>query len=153
MPKILYHTKSFTELTSIEWEQLSELTEKVFEMRLTSEKLSEKGACEVTYAALEGEIVGYKVGYPENTSRFYSWLGCVDPQQRGKGIGEALMKTQHEYCQTQGYKQITTKTMNKWRGMLLLNIKMGFDIVGVTQNSGEELKIHLSKNLEKGCHS
>lgn len=127
--------------------QLSELTQQIFDMPLNKEKVNGKGACIVTYAIKDHAILGYKIGYPENDKRFYSWLGCVSPAARGKGVGRSLMDAQHQYCRKAGFTHVTTKTMNKWRNMLLLNIKSGFDVTGVSQDTKGELKIHLAKAL------
>ncbi len=56
------------------------------------------------------------------------------------------MRQQHDWCRTQGYKTIQTKTYNQWRSMLLLNIRSGFTIVG-TEPGRYGLKIVLEKSL------
>ena len=49
--------------------------------------------------------------------------------------------------QTQGYEVIQTQTKNKWRNMLILNLRHGFDIVGTYTDSKGEPKIILKKRL------
>lgn len=75
------------------------------------------------------KLVGYKIGYELKNDKFYSWLGGVDPNYRGHGIATELMQRQHKHLMEKGYGIIQTKTMNKWRGMLILNIKNGFDVI------------------------
>ena len=84
--------------------------------------------------ALAGRlVVGYKIGYERKPGHFYSWLGCVAPESRGRGIATVLMRLQHDWCLREGYNTVSTQTYNRWREMLLLNIKHEFDIVGTKQ--------------------
>lgn len=94
-----------------------------------------------------GEVVGYKIGYDERNGRFYSWLGGVNPLYRGQGIASELMRMQHEWCRDHKYKVIRTQTKNKWRDMLILNLRHGFDIVGTYMDEMGEPKIMLEKRL------
>jgi ribosomal protein S18 acetylase RimI-like enzyme len=98
--------------------------------------------------AIDGKkVVGYKIGYALNREQFYSWLGGVDADYRNQGIASKLMEQQHLYITESGYKAVQTHTKNKWRSMLILNIKHGFDIIGTyTDNEGEP-KIILEKKL------
>lgn len=66
-------------------------------------------------------VIGYKIGYEERTGRFYSWLGGVNPELRGRGIASELMRRQHKWCRDNDYQVIRTLTKNKWRDMLILN--------------------------------
>jgi predicted GNAT superfamily acetyltransferase len=98
--------------------------------------------------AQEGDVlIGFKIGYAIDKNVFYSWLGGVDERYRGKGIAAQLMTLQHDWCKRQGFKKIRTKTMNKWRNMLILNIKAGFDIVETYRDEHNILKIVLEKTL------
>jgi predicted GNAT superfamily acetyltransferase len=100
--------------------------------------------------AFDGEkLVGFKVGYQIDPTKFYSWLGGVDENYRKCGIAQELMKRQHDWCVEKSYKVVQTKTKNSFKPMLILNIKNGFDIVGVYHNSRNELKIVLEKTLSK----
>lgn len=98
--------------------------------------------------AFYGErVIGYKIGYEDRKSRFYSWLGGVYPEYRGQGIASELMRKQHEWCKDTGYKVVRTQTKNKWRNMLILNLRHGFDIVGTYTDEKGETKIILEKRL------
>ncbi|MFJ8528141.1 GNAT family N-acetyltransferase [Bacillus sp. NPDC094106] len=98
--------------------------------------------------ALDGKkVVGFKIGYEFDKNKFYSWLGGVDTNYRNHGIASELMEQQHQYLKEHGYKIVQTKTMNRWRSMLILNIKNGFDVMDIyTDNKGLH-KIILEKNL------
>lgn len=99
-------------------------------------------------SAFEGDhLAGFKLGYQLNPTTFYSWLGAVHPDYRGIGLGKELMLEQHRHCKSKGYKTIETKTMNKWKSMLLLNIQSGFEIYSTETNDRGDLKILMRKNL------
>ncbi|WEG14506.1 GNAT family N-acetyltransferase [Pullulanibacillus sp. KACC 23026] len=95
----------------------------------------------------DSKVIGYKIGYDLDHTKFYSWLGGVDNHFRKHGVGSKLMETQHQYLKENGYKIVQTKSMNKWRNMLLLNIKTGFDVVGTELDKNGEIKIILEKPL------
>ncbi|HEX8429544.1 GNAT family N-acetyltransferase [Hymenobacter sp.] len=93
-----------------------------------------------------GQLIGCKLGYERKPGQYYSWLGGVQPDFRGQGIAGELMRQQHAWCQQQGYQRIRTQTYNRWRPMLLLNLRAGFDIVGTVQGP-RGLIIVLEKEL------
>ena len=102
----------------------------------------------IVNVALDGAIViGYKIGYSLTDTKFYSWLGGVDTTYRNLGVAAKLMEEQHRYLKANGYQLIQTKTMNRWRNMLILNIKSGFDIVGTYIDENGETKIIMEKEL------
>lgn len=103
----------------------------------------------ILVAVSEGRVVGYKVGYEDRTPRFYSWLGGVYPEFRAQGIASALMIRQHAWCQQHGYAVVRTHTKNKWRSMLILNLRHGFDVVGTYTDEKGDPKIILEKQLGK----
>lgn len=93
------------------------------------------------------QIIACKLGYERKPKQFYSWLGCVSPTYRGQGIAAELMRQQHDWCRSNGYHRIRTQTYNQWRSMLLLNIQMGFDIIGTVQ-SKHGLAIVMEKKMD-----
>ncbi len=97
-------------------------------------------------AFMDGQAVGFKIGYASSPTVFYSWLGAVQPRFRGLGIGGALLQNQHEWCQQQGYQTIQTKCMNSNQTMLCLNSKHGFQVVA-TEQTDEGIKLVLTKSL------
>lgn len=110
-------------------------------------RMREKPKLRIDLALADEKVVGYKIGYKQNRDQLYSWLGGVDSAFRNQGIASVLMERQHRYAEEAGYHTIRTETKNKWRSMLLLNIKSGFNIIGTyTDNSGEP-KIILEKPL------
>lgn len=92
-----------------------------------------RGPLLIDLALIEEHLVGYKIGYERKPGHFYSWLGGVDPDFRGLGIAAVLLQNQHQWCRESGYRVVRTQTYNQWRGMLILNLKQGFNIVGTQQ--------------------
>ncbi len=95
----------------------------------------------------DDKIIGFKAGYSKSDTLFYSWLGGVAETFRGQNIASTLLQIQHTQCREKGYKTIQTKTLNRWRNMLILNIKYGFDITETYIDSDGILKIILEKKL------
>lgn len=91
--------------------------------------------------------VAFKIGYRQDPDTFYSWLGGVLPHSRRHGLAQTLMHRQHEWARAQGYRFVHTKTLNRWREMLVLNLRNGFDIVGTYIGKDGRLRIILEKQL------
>ena len=100
-------------------------------------------------ALAEQRIVGFKIGYRIAPRTFYSWVGGVDPEFRGRGIAAELMRRQHEWCFRNGFERVRTKTMNRFKPMLILNLKSGFDVAEVYRDRREQIKIILEKDLRR----
>lgn len=92
------------------------------------------------------QVVGCKLGYERKPGQYYSWLGGVHADYRGRGIAAELMRRQHEWCRQNQYHTIRTQTYNQWREMLILNLQHGFDIIGTVQGK-HGLTIVLEKKL------
>ena len=123
---------------------LSRLEKAVFDMpidkSLLKNELSMKSGLLILLARVDGRYVAYKVGYrlSEADEFFYSWIGGVHPEFRQQGLAKALMLEQHKLAKELGCTYVRTKTKNKYREMLILNIKMGFDIVGIHHKLNEK---------------
>lgn len=111
------------------------------------EKLKIKPPLLFQLALVGTEVVGYKIGYELDQKKFYSWLGGVKEEFRNNGVGSMLMEKQHQFLKAAGYKIVQTKTMNKWRSMLILNIKSGFDVIETYIDENGLHKIVLEKKL------
>lgn len=110
-------------------------------------KMASKPQLLVVTAMTGTKVIGYKIGYDLNNNKFYSWLGGVDANYRKHGIASGLMEKQHQYLKENGYSVVQTKTMNKWRNMLVLNIKNGFDVIDTYTDEKGLHKIVLEKKL------
>ncbi|WP_246010425.1 GNAT family N-acetyltransferase [Bacillus yapensis] len=112
-----------------------------------SDKLARKPHILIITAMDGNRVIGYKIGYEIDRETFYSWLGGVDTHYRENGIAATLMDKQHAYLREKGYKIVRTKTMNKWRNMLILNIKFGFDVIETYTDEKGLHKIILEKKM------
>lgn len=110
-------------------------------------KMANKPKLLVITAMNDTKVIGYKIGYELDNNKFYSWLGGVDTYYRKHGIASELMERQHQYLKENGYSVVQTKTMNKWRNMLVLNIKNGFDVIDTYTDEKGLHKIILEKKL------
>ena len=91
---------------------------------------------------------GFAVGFQHSPKVFYNWIFGVDPNFRKLGIGKALLEKQNEIAKELGYKSIRATTRNKFKNMLILSIKLGFEITGVQKKiDSDELSIILEKKL------
>ena len=92
-------------------------------------------------------LVGFKLGYRYDEYTFYSWVGGVLPEHRKQGIAKKLMQLQHDCISKKGYGKVRTKSMNRFKPMMCLNLKSGFDIVKVYTNDVLQTKIIFEKKL------
>lgn len=144
--------KIFTniDITAAWYENMLELHGSIFTSQSPEsiqEELLWKSKILIVLACDNEKVVGYKIGYEDRKERFYSWLGGVYPDYRGMGIATKLLRLQHEWSENQGYSVVRTQTKNRWRDMLVLNIKQGFDIVGTFTDERGEPKIILEKRF------
>lgn len=95
----------------------------------------------------DDKLVGFKIGYRYDTTTFYSWVGGVLPNYRQQGIARQLAKRQEQWAKQNGYTKIRTKSMNRFKPMLILNLKNGFDIVKVYTNDKQQTKIVFEKDI------
>lgn len=95
----------------------------------------------------KSEIVGFKIGYHYNYSTFYSWVGGVKLAFRNQGIALRLSQLQEERVRQKGYTKLRTKSMNRFKPMMILNLKNGFDITQIYTNDFGQTKIVFEKNL------
>ena len=93
-------------------------------------------------------LVGFKIGYRYNETTFYSWVGGVLLSFRQKGIAKHLAKLQEENVITKRYSKMRTKSMNRFKPMMILNLKNGFNIVQVYTNDIGQTKVVFEKELE-----
>lgn len=153
MDSIRFSLKEFTELPDEHTtRQLTELADEIFGVSTNSVRIpyrmSIKRPILILIAYIGDMPVGFKIGFEDKENMFYSWLGGVLPSYRGNGIASALMKRQHEWAAQRGYGLVETRTRNRYKPMLILNLKHGFSIVGTLIES-KDVKIILRKKLEK----
>jgi len=148
--KLDLEIEAFADLEESHIDRISKLAEYIFsdwDFNDFKTKLKSHTGIYLLIAKIENQEVGFKLGYEKDNTTFYSWLGGVLPEFRGLGVASDLMVFQQEGCIKKGYKLIQTKTKNKFKEMLLLNIKSGFQIIGFEEVAGGESKIILEKKV------
>ena len=100
-------------------------------------------------AHLEGNPVGYKVGYRERPGAYYSYSGGVLKDYRGQGIASRLQAMQHGMIKARGYTSVYFNSFNKFRNMLLFGLDTGFVPVGVEYRPEGEISIKLTKDFKR----
>lgn len=143
--------QNYREINDHSLEIMETLEKEIFEKPYPRETLLKsvegKEHILILVASVDGQNVAYKAGFAHDDQTFYSWVGGVSPLYRKLGIAAKLMEVQHQELKTMGFKKVRTKTKNKFKSMLLLNIKTGFDIVDTYMGADDELRIILEKDL------
>lgn len=110
-------------------------------------RLAEKEDILIVVAYNHNEIIGFKIGYRYDATTFYSWVGGVLESFRKQGIGKQLANLQETNIKEKGYTKLRTKSMNRFKPMMILNLKNGFNIVKVYTNEKGQTKIVFEKNI------
>lgn len=93
------------------------------------------------------QLAGFKIGYRYNDTTFYSWVGGVLPEFRQQGIAKRLAQLQEQKVIEKGYLKMRTKSMNRFKPMMILNLKNSFNIVQVYTNEKGQTKVVFEKNI------
>jgi predicted GNAT superfamily acetyltransferase len=91
--------------------------------------------------------VGFKIGYRYNDTTFYSWVGGVLPEYRKEGIAKKLAQRQELWAISNRFITLRTKSMNRYKPMMILNLINGFNIISVYTNDSNQTKVIFEKNL------
>ena len=119
--------------------------EKIFpdwDRKKLEDRLRSASQPQIWLASVDGELAGVKLGYlkpgsppcREADSTFYSWVGGVLPKWRGGGVGRALAQKQIRDCRELGFGYVETKSTGQWPEMVALNLKLGFEVVGLEEH-------------------
>lgn len=92
-------------------------------------------------------LIGFKLGYRYDENTLYSWVGGVEISYREQGVAQKLLESQHSYAKKNGYQKIRTKSMNRFKPMMILNLKNGFNIKNIYTNDTGQTKIVFEKLL------
>ncbi|MBT8254306.1 MAG: GNAT family N-acetyltransferase [Flavobacteriaceae bacterium] len=92
-------------------------------------------------------LVGFKIGYRVDENTFYSWIGGVAASYRRRGIANQLAEIQEKWGASKGFDFIKTKSMNRFKPMMILNLKRGFEITQVYTNPASQTKIVFFKDI------
>jgi GNAT superfamily N-acetyltransferase len=100
-------------------------------------------------AYVGGEPVGFKLGYRESRSTFYSAKGGVLPGWRRRGISRQLLHVMVDHVREQGYQRFAYDTFpNKHPGMTVLGLDEGFEVTRADYNSTyKDFRLRFEKKL------
>lgn len=104
----------------------------------------------ILIAECEGKPIGFKVGYDRflDGEVFYSWMGGVLPEHRGKKVARLLLSKMEVWCKLKGYKTLKFKTLNRHKGMIHFAVRLGFDVVDFERADPlADSKIYFQKEL------
>ena len=82
-------------------------------------------------ANVAGRPVGFSIGIELKPNTFFSWLSGVVPEYRRLSIATQLHEAEAAWARDHGYQYVRMECNNTHRPILLMCIKMGFDIVGI----------------------
>ena len=90
----------------------------------------------VLVARRDGRAVGFKVGYGESRTTFYSAKGGVLPEARRQGVARALLAAMEAEARRLGYERFAFDTFpNKHAGMTVLGLAAGFTVTAAGYNA------------------
>jgi len=95
-----------------------------------------------------GKLVGYGIGH-EKKGKYYLWSLAVLPEYRRRGIGSEIIEEQIRFAKEKRYTSFFVKTSNRWKEMLRLLLKKGFNIVGFKEHEWEDGPLGSAIWLEK----
>lgn len=97
----------------------------------------------------DARVVGFKLGHVRSPEVFYSWIGGVVPEYRGRGVARSLLKFQEQLVRERGHSRIRVKSLNRFPAMLRMLIAEGYRIIDLEspREPGHELKIVFEKDL------
>ena len=144
--------KFFDKLNDETVEDLFELAGLVFSDPKPKDKfrkeLESKFNISIFIAYEKEKAVGYKIGFERSKRIYYSWVGGIHPDYRKQGIAKKLMDLQHDHARKLGYEVVSTYSDNRYKPMMIFNLKSGFDICGSIKSTGDDyLTVYMEKDL------
>jgi len=102
-------------------------------------------------AHVDGEPVGFKIGYRESRFHYYSAKGGVLPDFRRMGIARLLLHHLEAEAKALGYRFFCYDTFpNKHPGMTVMGLQEGYRLVRADFNSTyQDYRLRFEKNLEQ----
>lgn len=100
-------------------------------------------------AYVEDQPVGFKLGYRESRTTFYSAKGGVLPGWRRQGISRKLLHVMMDHVRDNGYRRLAYDTFpNKHPGMTVLGLDEGFTVTRADYNSTyKDFRLRFEKKL------
>ena len=82
-------------------------------------------------AVVDGDPVGFSLGFENKPTVFFEWLYGVLPDYRRAGIGAQLMDASNAWAKENHYHSTRMECHNQHREMLHMAIAKGYDIAGI----------------------
>ncbi len=103
----------------------------------------------ILLAFVNDKPAGFKIGYGESMTRFYSAKGGVLDGYRRRGIARMLLTEMESIVKSLGYKKLAYDTFpNRNPGMVILGLNTGFKVIHTDFNHAyHDHRIRLEKNL------
>ncbi len=100
-------------------------------------------------AWIDGEPVGFKVGYGLDRAKYYSAKGGVLEAHRGRGIARALLRAMEREARDLSYARLVYDTFpNMHPGMTVLGLREGFEVTAAGYNATyQDYRIRFEKVL------
>ncbi|WP_412063650.1 GNAT family N-acetyltransferase [Rubrivirga sp. IMCC45206] len=100
-------------------------------------------------ATVGGEPVGYKVGYRESATTFYSAKGGVLEPWRRRGVARALLAALEQEARRLGYARFAYDTFpNKHPGMTVLGLAQGYTVTAAGYNAAyRDFRLRFERDL------
>ncbi len=100
-------------------------------------------------ASIGGQPVGYKVGYGESRTTFYSAKGGVVNGWRRQGIARALLVRMEQEARALGYQRFAFDTFpNKHPGMTVMGLAEGFAVTAAGYNAAyRDFRLRFERDL------
>jgi GNAT superfamily N-acetyltransferase len=90
----------------------------------------------ILIARWQGRVAGFKVGYGESRTTFYSAKGGVLPEARRRGVARALLARMEAEARRLGYARFAFDTFpNKHPGMTVMALGAGFEVTAAGYNA------------------
>lgn len=101
-------------------------------------------------AFVEGEAVGFKIGYRENRFVYYSAKGGVLPEYRRHGVARKMLYDMMRRARSRGYVRFAFDTFpNRGPGMAVMGLQEGFRVAKADFNKTyKDWRIRLEKQLD-----
>ena len=130
------------------FEEIRQLNEAVFGEKRVIHRL-DRTDLTLLVARREDMLVGYKVGYGESRTTFYSAKGGVLTEFRRLGIARELLYRMEDQARAMGYTRFAYDTFpNKHPGMTVLGLAEAFEVTAAGYNSAyRDYRIRFEREL------
>jgi GNAT superfamily N-acetyltransferase len=85
----------------------------------------------ILIANVERRPVAFSIGIELKPDTFFSWLTGVVPECRRQGIATQLHEAEAAWAKDHGYQYLRMECSNTHRPLMMMGLKMGFDVVGL----------------------